>query len=51
VSKISPPIGYNDAGEPIETVTVTASRLPDWWMIALLAAIALAAFDIVQLQE
>lgn len=50
MSKTTPPIGYNDAGEPIETVTVTASRLPDWWTIALLAAIALFATDVISLE-
>lgn len=50
MSKQTPPIGYNDAGEPIETVTVTASRLPDWWLIALLAAIALVASDVIQVE-
>lgn len=46
-----PPIGYNDVGEPIETVTVEASRLPDWPTIFLLAAIAIAAFDVVSFKE
>lgn len=50
MSKTTPPIGYNDSGEPIETVTVTASRLPDWWTIALLAAIALVALNVVEVE-
>lgn len=39
----TPPIGYNDAGEPIEEVVTTATRLrPGTWG-ALLGAIALVA--------
>lgn len=50
MSATTPPIGYNDAGEPIETVTVEASRLPDWFTIALLAAIALVALNFVEVE-
>lgn len=33
------PHGTDETGAPIESVTVTATRLPDWWKIG---AVALA---------
>lgn len=35
----SAPHGTDETGAPIESVTVTATRLPDWWKIG---AVALA---------
>lgn len=43
ISDTTPPIGVNEQGTPIETVTVQASRLYDpMWLAAM--AIALLAF-------
>ena len=39
------PHGTDDSGAPIESVTVEASRLPNWWIIGgVLAACATALY-------
>lgn len=40
MAETTEPVGYDEQGNPIQTVTVTASRLSDpIWIVAMLTAI------------